>query len=814
MNRKDFCDYIKNRRILLDGGTGTYLNKLGMKPGTKPELMNLEEPETVEKLHLAYFTAGADIAVTNTFGVNCEKYENYAQIIENAVKCCKNARKTYESVHKNGCQKFISLDIGPTGRMMKPYGDMDFDSAYEIFSKTVAAGAAAGADLISIETFSDINEVRAAVLAAKDNCDLPVFATMVFGADGKTFTGTSVEAAVAILEGLGVSALGLNCSLGPAEAEKLTDRFVRAASVPVIIKPNAGLPDAVTGGYTMDAGTFASYMRKIAEKGANILGGCCGTDPEYIKTLSEVTSGMTLKAPDAKRSTVIASANEAVIFYRKPVLIGERINPTGKPKLKAAIKENNTDYIINEAIREAEAGADVLDVNMGVPGINEAAVLSEAVSAIQAVCSSPLQIDTSDPAALEKALRTYSGKALINSVNGKKESLEAVLPLAVRYGGVVVGLTLDENGIPETAEERLSVALRIRDAARKAGIKDEDLIIDPLAMAVSSDINSAKVTLDAITLLKDNGFKTVLGVSNISFGLPSRPVINAHFFSAALDRGLSAAIMNPFSEEMMDSYRVHNLLHGLDEACSDYISYISGKIPAETAKPAEKPQIKSSEKVIIPENDSLFENIYKGIKDSSEKAALEALKENEPLSIISKSIIPALEAAGKGFSEGTIFLPRLMLCAEAGVAAFSVLKDALKASAKDSSETASCPFVIATVKGDIHDIGKNIVKVMLESYGFDVCDLGRDVPPEALIEALKRTGARLVGLSALMTTTLPAMAETVRAIKDYDKNVKIIVGGAVLTEEYAASIGADKYAKDAMDTVTYARQFSSQADPS
>jgi len=775
---KDILKLIKEKRIFFDGGTGTYLQERGLKPGEKPEFWSLEKPEVIQELHRAYFEAGANVATTNTFGANRDKFENYREIISASIDCAKKAAGEHED-------RFVAFDMGPTGRMLKPFGDMDFEYCVELFAENVKVAAECGADLIIIETMNDCLETKAAVLAAKENSSLPIFVTNVYDGTGKLMTGADPKAMIAMLEGLGVDALGMNCSYGPDKMLDIIEEFQKYSSLPVIVNPNAGLPVVKDGKtvYTLTPEEFAESMVKLAKGGATVLGGCCGTTPEYIGAMINAVKEIEYTYPTKKNITLVSSYTHAVEIGHKPVLIGERINPTGKKKLKEAIKEGDMDYILSEGIRQQDKGVHILDVNVGVPGIDEPDVMQATVNALQAVVDLPLQIDSSNALALERAMRTYAGKPMVNSVNGKQESMDEVFPLIKKYGGVLVALSLDENGIPNTARGRVDIAQKIIAEASKYGIDKKDIVADPLALTVSSDNQSALVTLEAIEILEKQGINTVLGVSNISFGLPQREIINSAFFACALRSGLKCAIMNPFSDGMMNSYFAHMVLSGKDEACADYIAYASKKeeTPMQSANaPA-----------------SLKDAVLKGLKDAAVDACKVELETKAPLDIINEMIVPALNEIGTSFEQGKAYLPQLLMSAESAGAAFEVLK----ARMEKSDSVPGKKVIIATVKGDIHDIGKNIVKVVMESYGFDVTDLGKDVSPEKVVKAAIEHKCTLVGLSALMTTTVPAMEETVKLVKANMPDTKVMVGGAVLTEEYAAKIGADYYAKDAMDAV-------------
>lgn len=780
--------------LYFDGGMGTLLQEKGLKAGELPEVWNIEHMEEVIEIHLQYFEAGSDIVLTNTFGANALKFRDssyeLSDIVTAAVIHVKEAASL--GVH-DGREVYAALDVGPTGKLLKPMGDLDFEDAVRAFGEVMRCGEEAGADLIHIETMSDTYEMKAAVLAAKEQTNLPVFATMIFDEKGRLLTGGDVRSAVAMLEGLGVDALGINCGLGPEQMLPIFQEIVSHTSVPVIVKPNAGLPKQKDGAvyYDVDPAEFASVMEKIVEGGAAVAGGCCGTTPAHIRKMIETLGRRSVQHVEAEEETVVSSYGQAVILGKKPLIIGERINPTGKKRLKQALKEHDIDYILKEGITQQEKGAHILDVNVGLPDINESEMMKEVVTELQSVTSLPLQIDTVDAEAMEAAMRIYNGKPMVNSVNGKQESMDAVFPLIKKYGGVAVGLTLDEEGIPSTAEGRIRIAGKIIREAEKYGIKKKDLVIDVLAMTVSSDPEGAKVTLEALKGVRERyGVCTVLGVSNISFGLPSRPVINAHFYTMAMQVGLSAGIVNPSSEEMMRSYYAYCALTDQDPNFEAYIQRFGG---TDTAAPKGK---KDSEL-------TLQAAIEKGLKEEAKEAATELLLTLAPLEIIDSHLIPALDAVGKGFEKGTVFLPQLLMSADAAKIAFGVLKEHLAASG--GSEKKKQKVILATVKGDIHDIGKNIVKVLLENYSFDVRDLGKDVDPELIVQTAVDEDIRLVGLSALMTTTVASMEETIRLLRREKPDCKVMVGGAVLNQEYADMIGADFYGKDAMQSVYYAQ---------
>ncbi len=796
---------IQKGLLYLDGGTGTVLQEKGLLPGECTELWNLSHPEVIKELHKSYYAAGSDVVYANTFGVNGLKYDgkngnpSVAKLIEAALRIAKEARE--ESAAHLGRELYIGLDVGSIGKLLNPLGDLDFEDAVSIFKEVISIGASLGVDLIAIETMNDSLETKSAVLAAKEVCDLPVFVTNSFDSTGKLMTGADPKAMVAMLEGLHVDALGLNCSLGPAEMLPIVQEFAAVTSLPLIVKPNAGLPDVVDGKtvYTVSADDFSTAMAEIVKNGARIIGGCCGTDPDYIRTLVSYTQEIPPVPLTKKRRTVISSFTHAVEFDLRPILIGERINPTGKKKMKEALLSGSMDYLLEEAVSQQELGADVLDVNVGMPGIDESEWMLRAVTGIQAVTDLPLQLDSGDPKVLERAMRCYNGKPLINSVNGKAESLTGILPLVQKYGGVVIGLTLDEDGIPETAEKRVEIAEKIIQVAAEYGIGREEIIIDPLAMTVSSDPNSAGVTLEAIRILHSRGIKTSLGVSNISFGLPNRDLINSTFFALAMQAGLSAAIMNPHSRDMMNAYYSFLALNGLDPNFTNYIEHsVAAPTVSMIAVPAAPSAVSGD---VASDKSPLRHAIEKGMKEQAGAIAKDVLKSVDPLALIEDEIIPALDVVGKGFEAKTIYLPQLLMAAEAAKAAFEEVRAVMPKS------KGKYTVILATVKGDIHDIGKNIVKVLLENYGFDVIDLGKDVPPERVVETAVRENIRLVGLSALMTTTLPAMEETIRQLRAALPSCKIVVGGAVLTKEYAEQIGADCYAKDAMETVRYAESL-------
>ncbi len=778
----------QNRRLVLDGGTGTLLQAAGLTAGELPETWNITHPERIAELHRAYFEVGCDIVCTNTFGVNSLKHKDgdeVERLICAAFQIADAERRAAEE--RTGQKKFVVLDVGPLGRLLKPFGDLDFDEAVSVFARTVRAGESAGADAIFFETFTDIYELKAAILSAKENSSLPVFASCAFDESGHLMTGADPLAVIAMCEGLGVDALGVNCGVGPAQLTDVISKFAEYSSLPIIVKPNAGLPRSVDGKTVFDLSPdlFAEQMMPLAAN-ASFVGGCCGTAPEHISAMIKATESIPYSAETFKTHTLVSSCSHAVELGEKPVLIGERINPTGKKAFKEALRRHDIAYILARGTEQASAGAEILDVNVGLPEIDEAEMMLAAVESLQSVLDLPLQIDSTDPDVIEKALRRVCGKPLINSVNGKPESLASILPLAKKYGGVVVGLTLDENGIPDSAEGRVAIAERIINAAAEYGIDKKNIIIDPLTLTVATDANSAKITLDALRIIRERlGVGCCLGVSNISFGLPDRDRINSSFFTLALGAGLSAAIMNPLSEPMMQAYRSYLALSGLDAGCVGYIASVDQSQPAVAPTKADI---------------DLYHAITSGLREAAAELTLKELDGRSPMELIDGILIPALSDVGEKFAQKTLFLPQLLMSAEAAGAAFEVIREKMPSSAGQRKEK----IILATVKGDIHDIGKNIVRALLENYNYDVIDLGRDVSVEKIVEAAERDNVRLVGLSALMTTTVPAMEETIKALRVACPDTKVVVGGAVLSQEYADMIGADCYSPDALATVNYA----------
>ena len=757
-----------------DGGMGSMLN---LRPGELPEKLNISDPDRVYRVHKAYADAGADIITANTFGANRLKYDNCDELVKAGVALAKKTGKK------------VALDLGPTGKLLKPMGDLDFEECVSIYADVVNAGKE-DADLILIETMGDTYEIKAAILAAKENCDLPVFVSMIFDEKGRLLTGADVKTACAVVEGLGADVIGFNCGLGPKQMIPLVEELEKYTSTPIMVNPNAGLPESVNGEtvYNVDPDEFSDLMAQIADLGVSYLGGCCGTTPAHIKALIEKTKNIPDIPPSKKNFTFVTSYSQSVELGEKSAVIGERINPTGKKLLKQALRDRDMDYILREGISQKDCGAHILDVNVGLPEIDEVEMLKSAVYELQSVLPTPLQLDSSDAVAMEQALRIYNGKPLINSTNGKEKSMHEIFPLAKKYGGVVVCLCLDENGIPETADGRIKVAEKIINTAAEYGIDKKDLIVDALAMTISTDSKNAIETLKAVDYIKHTlGVNTVLGVSNISFGLPNREAVNTAFYTLCLKAGLSAGIINPKSQSMMNAYYSYNALAGLDENCTEYI---------ESAVVIDA--------VADASNITLLDAIVKGMKEESAKCARELLKTQNSLDIINEYIIPALDKVGDGFEKNKIFLPQLLMSADSAKAAFDEIKAHMIVSG--NSQVKGEKIIIATVEGDIHDIGKNIVKVLLANYGFDVVDLGKDVKCETVLDETIRNDAKLVGLSALMTTTVPNMEKTIKLIHE-NTDAKVFVGGAVLTKDYAKMINADWYAKDAMESVRIAQEF-------
>lgn len=751
---------------------------LNLSAGELPEKLNINEPERVFAVHKGYADAGADFITANTFGASSLKYDNVPELVKAAVELAKKAGKK------------VALDIGPTGKLLKPMGDLDFERAVELFSEVIEAGKD-GADVVIIETMSDSYELKAAVLAAKEHCDLPVIASMIFDENGRLLTGGDMRSACAMLEGLGADAVGINCGLGPKQMIELVKEMRENTSLPILVMPNAGLPESVDGKtvYNVSPQEFAEDMLTIAKQGVSYLGGCCGTTPEHIRAMIELCKDIPDSIPERKTDTIVSSYSTAVTIGEKPIVIGERINPTGKKLFKEALRNNDIDYVIKEGLSQQEHGAHILDVNVGLPEIDEVKMLSDAVYNLQSVLPLPLQLDSSDPQALEQAMRIYNGKPMVNSVNGKQSSMKEIFPLVKKYGGVVVCLCLDENGIPETAQGRIDIAKKIINTAQEYGIDKKDLVVDALTMTISTNKDNAIETLKAVKYIRNElGVGTVLGVSNISFGLPKREAINTAFFTLALENGLSAGIINPLSESMMNAYYSYNALMGYDDNCAEYIESVT----------------LSQTSVTSSSSMDLKSAIIKGMKEDAGSCAKELLKDTQPLDIINKYIIPALDVVGDGFEKNKIFLPQLLMSADSAKEAFNVIREYLVLSGQEKKSENK--IVIATVEGDIHDIGKNIVKVLLSNYGFDVIDLGKDVKCEKVLEETIKNDCKLVALSALMTTTVTNMEKTIKLVHE-NTDAKVLVGGAVLTKSYAKMIDADYYAKDAMESVRIAKSF-------
>jgi len=791
----DFLQKLKTQRLFFDGAMGTVLQDKGLAAGDLPELKNITDSKTVTDIHASYVKAGCHILKTNTLGANRLKLAGTGFTVEQVISAAvTNAKKAGGA--------YIALDIGPTGKLIAPFGDLDFEEAVSIFAEMIAAGARAGADLVLIETMNDTYEIKAAMLAAKENCSLPVIVTFTPDSSGRLLTGGDIMTAVCIIEALGADALGVNCGTGPAQVKALLPQLLQSASIPIVVNPNAGLPVLVNGKteFHVTPDEFAADMADIAAC-VQITGGCCGTTPDHISAMIAACRDIPLAPVTAKTFTAVSSYGKTVVFGEKTVVIGERLNPTGKPRMKKALQENDADYLCREALSQCERGAEILDVNVGLPGIDEAAVLARVVKELQCVTNAPLQIDTANVAAAQRALRLYNGKPLLNSVSGKKESLDAILPLVKKYGAAVVALALDDSGIPETAEGRIRVAKKIIAEAEKYGIDKKDIVVDALTMTVSTNSDNAKITLDALEYIRRKlGVHTVLGVSNISFGLPERQRVNAAFFTLAMSRGLSAGIANPQDGAIMDALHAYRALSGEDANCGDYIRRYQPLKTADAFPKDDNPQFKMS----------LFDAVINGLRDMAEKAATAMIGDTPPMEIINSRLIPALDKVGKDFESGKTFLPQLLTSAEAAKAAFETIK--LQMAKQGDATEKRGKVLLATVKGDIHDIGKNIVKILLENYNFEVIDLGKNVEPSLIVETVLKENIRLAGLSALMTTTVEYMEQTIKLLKEKAPHCRIMVGGAVLTEEYAAKIGADFYSKDAMGSVRYANAaFSPQA---
>ena len=804
--RMNFREALGRQILFFDGGMGTLLQERGLKTGEVPETWNMLHPEIVKQIHKEYLLAGSNVISANTFGVNAFKCKNLSYTVEELVSAgIRLVKEAIQEVQENQKKQamYAALDIGSIGKLLKPLGEISFDEAYITFQEIVVAGDKAGADLILIETVSDSYEIKAAVLAAKENSNLPVVVTMIFDESGKLLTGGDVASVTAMLEGLGVDAVGFNCGLGPEQMKELLPQLTACCSLPIVINANAGLPVVVNGQTVFHVAPeeFAQSVRTLVEMGASAVGGCCGTTPAHISRVVALCKDLEIQPVTDKGLTVVSSYNHAVYFTRKPLIIGERINPTGKSKFKQALRDHDMEYIYKEGLVQEEKGAHILDVNVGLPEIDEPQLMEEAVTGIQAIIDLPLQIDTSDTEAMERGLRYYNGKPMLNSVNGKKESMERVFPIAKKYGAVLVCLCLDESGIPETVEGRLSVAEKIVKTAAQYGIPKKNLVMDALVLTISTGQDNAQITLETLRRIRyEMGLHTVLGVSNISFGLPERSRINTAFFTMAMNNGLSAGIVNPSSEPMMSAYYSFNALIGEDEQCMAYIANASQTADKSNAAPAAKNSALTLDEAII-----------KGLSESASEATVKLLEQNiDALTIINEKLIPALDVVGKGFEEKKMFLPQLLMSADAAKASFEAIKATLSKQGKNSESKGK--IVIATVKGDIHDIGKNIVKTLLENYGFDMIDLGKDVDPELILKTVQEHQVKLVGLSALMTTTVVNMEATIKLLREHHAGCKVMVGGAVLTQEYADMIGADFYSKDAMGSVRYANELYEQGE--
>lgn len=784
-------EYIKNNVLLFDGAMGTMLQKKGLKLGGIPELLNLTDRELIKEIHREYLNSGSQVITTNTFGANEHKLAgsnaSVEEIISAAVRIAKEAKQGYDAL--------IALDIGPIGELLEPLGTLSFDDAYHIFKRQVDAGIQAGVDIILIETMTDLYEVKAAVLAAKESCSLPVFVTMSFEDNGRTFTGCCAESMVATLSGLGVDALGVNCSLGPVQLKPIVSRILQYSTVPVMVQPNAGLPVVIDGktNFDIDKYQFAEIIAEFVKDGVSIVGGCCGTSQEYIAEIKTKLSATEKgRCNPIKRSAVCTPSQFVPIDSVK--VIGERINPTGKKRFKQALIEQNMEYILKQAVEQTDAGADILDINVGLPEIDEKEMMLRVVQEIQSILPVPLQIDSSNSKVIETGLRYCNGKAIVNSVNGEEKVLKTILPIVKKYGAAVVGLTLSENGIPSKAEERFAIAEKIYETALSYGIPKEDIFIDCLTLTVSAQQEEVAETLKAVRMVKERlGLKTVLGVSNISFGLPNRALINETFLSLALANGLDLPIINPNAQGMMGVIAAYKVLFNIDINANQYIAQYAEMQP-QTAKTSSGEQQKDLKTIVI-----------KGLKEEAREATMVMLQTTDEMVIVNEFLIPALDIVGEKYEKGEIFLPQLIQSAETVKAAFEVLKE--KIQEKGTAGISKGKVILATVKGDIHDIGKNIVKVIMENYGYEIIDLGRDVAPEKVVATAQKENVKLIGLSALMTTTLVSMEETIRALRNSGWDGKIFVGGAVLTEDYAMQIGADYYAKDAKRSVDIANEF-------
>ena len=800
----------RKKRYVLDGGMGTMLQSAGMSPEETTTEFGLAHPEILTQIHKKYIEAGADIVYASTFGTNRFKKKEIGECtLQKAVRIqVQAAVKAKEIMAAQGREVAVAIDLGPLGELLEPMGTLSFEDAYDAFREVIQAGCDL-ADLIVIETMTDLYEVKAAVLAAKETCDLPVVVTMTFEENGRTFTGVSLQAMALTLEGLGVDAMGINCSLGPVEIFPMAEKLRSLTDLPLVIKPNAGLPDPETGAYDITCDQFVEKMEDFLKLGIELIGGCCGTTPEYIEGLAKIAAKFggtedSAKPSEEKKTLQVCSGN-TVVTVDHVTVIGERINPTGKKRLKQALLDEDFDYILSQAIEQIDAGAEILDVNVGVPSLDDVKMLPLVIKKLQSITGLPLQIDSGNPEAIEAALRVYNGKAIVNSVNGEEKVMENILPLVKKYGAAVVGLTLDENGIPNKAEDRFAIAKRILERALEYGIPRENVIIDCLTLTASAQQKEVVETLKAVRMVKEQlGLKTALGVSNISFGLPLRPIINRTFLTMAMECGLDLPIINPNSEDMMASIFAFHVLHNIDENATAFIERY-GDAALETSKISQKKDISVTGSSANGDGShDIFYCIEKGMKADTVVAVEKLLQDHTEMELVNDFLIPALDKVGQGFEKGTIFLPQMLQAATAAQAGFDIVKTKL---AESDKETVSLgQVVIATVKGDIHDIGKNIVKVIMENYGFQMIDLGRDVPPETIVETVKEKNIKLVGLSALMTTTLKSMEETIVAVKEAAPDCKVMVGGAVLTADYAEKIGADYYCKDAMKSVEAAQE--------
>ncbi|MDU4935683.1 MAG: homocysteine S-methyltransferase family protein [Peptostreptococcaceae bacterium] len=785
-------EYIKDNILIFDGAMGTMLQKNGLQMGENPEIFGFNNPDILINIHKAYLEAGANVVTTNTFGANELKLDKLGytveEIVDNAISV---AKKAIDNVDKSK-PRYIALDIGPIGEMLEPMGTLSFDRAYEIFKRQAVQGEKSGANIIIIETMMDLYEAKAAVLAVKENTNLPVFCTMTFDEDGRSFTGCTPESMVATIGGLGVDAIGVNCSLGPKQLLPIVKKITKMATIPVIVQANAGLPNIIgeQAYYDIDEKEFYSGVVEFINSGARIIGGCCGTNPNFIKYISDNIKDIELHKTEIDYKCIVCSPSK-FIEIDKPTVMGERLNPTGRKSLKEALKNENIDYIIKLALEQINAGAEILNVNVGLPDIDEKTVMPKVIREIQGIIDTPLQIDSSNIEALEQGLRYYNGRTIVNSVNGKEDSLEKILPIVKKYGSALVGLALDDKGIPETAEGRFEIAKKIVTRAQSYGIRKEDIFIDCLSLTVSAQQSEAMETIKAIKLVKEKlGVKTILGVSNISFGIPSRKHINNTYLNLALGAGLDLAIINPNEEGMVEAIDAFKVINNVDKGCIKYIDKYGNVSKGST-------KLKGNTEL------TLEEVVERGLKEEARDKTIELLKENDANIILDEILIPSLDNVGKKYDSGEIFLPQLIQCAETVKASLNIIKEKLLQ--ENTNNISKGKIIVATVKGDIHDIGKNIVKIMLENYGYEVIDLGKDVPIEKVVQKSKELDIKLVGLSALMTTTVKSMEDTIKALRYNNIDAKIFVGGAVLTEEYAKNIGADYYSKDAKSAIEIAQ---------